>query len=178
MNSRFSPRSLSTLAGHALLVFSAVLGLLLGMLVVADVIGRVVFNSPVQGTAEIVSTSIVLICFMQAPHAIRSGGMIHVDFLLHYFSPRLQSALACLGGLLGVALFAFICWGSFEPAAHAWSSGEFEGEGALRVPSWPARFSVLVGTALCALNYVFIAIDNLRAALAGQGPVTGEAAHV
>ena len=44
--------------------------------------------------------------------------------------------------------FGLIVWGSYEPALHAWNSGEFEGEGALRVPVWPARFVVMFGALL------------------------------
>ena len=60
---------------RALLFLAAFLAFVLCFLVVADVLGRVLFNSPVKGTPEIVSTSIVVICFLQAGFAIRSGGM-------------------------------------------------------------------------------------------------------
>jgi TRAP-type C4-dicarboxylate transport system permease small subunit len=64
---------------RALLATAATLAFLICFLVCADVIGRVAFNSPLKGTPEIVSFSIVIICFLQAPFAIRSGGMIFVD---------------------------------------------------------------------------------------------------
>ena len=37
---------------------------------------------------------------------------------------------------------------------HAWISNEFEGEGALRVPVWPARFVVMLGAALVVAIYL------------------------
>jgi hypothetical protein len=40
----------------------------------------------------------------------------------------------------------------------------------LRVPSWPARFIVVIGTFLAALSYVLIAIGNFRAGMQGRGP--------
>jgi TRAP-type C4-dicarboxylate transport system permease small subunit len=73
------------LAAAALLIF------LLSFLVVADVIGRAVFNSPVKGTPEIVSMSIVVICFLLAGYAVQSGGMIHADILVSAFGPRGRS---------------------------------------------------------------------------------------
>ena len=42
--------------------------------------------------------------------------------------------------------FGFIVWGSYEPMLHAVASGEYEGEGALRVPVWPARLVVSGGS--------------------------------
>ena len=64
-----------------------------------------------------------------------------------------------------------MCWGSFGPAAHAWTSNEFEGEGALRVPAWPARFIIVLGTALATVQYLIAAWQNARSARAGGGPV-------
>lgn len=155
----------------ALLVVAAVLGFMLSFVVVADVIGRVVFNSPLKGTPEMVSISIVMICFLQAGYAVRSGGMINVDFLLLRMSPRAQSFVTAGGALFGMAFFGLVCWGAFDPAVHAWTSNEFEGEGALRVPSWPARWIVVVGCFLAALSYLMSAVANFRAGLRGEGPV-------
>ncbi|MFM8769463.1 MAG: TRAP transporter small permease, partial [Rubrivivax sp.] len=99
---------------RALLVLAAVLAFLLCFLVVADVIGRVVFNRPVKGTTEIVSLSIVVICSLQAGFAIRSGGMLNVDMFVSRLGPRGRSAAAAFAALAGLAFFGLICWGSFE----------------------------------------------------------------
>ena len=155
---------------RALLVIAAVLGFLLSFVVVADVIGRVVFNSPLKGTPEMVSISIVMICFLQAGYAIRSGGMINTDFLLVRLPARAQSYVMTIAALLGCAFFALVCWGAIDPALHAWNSNEFEGEGAMRVPSWPARFIVVIGAALAAFSYVLLAIENFKAGRAGRPP--------
>jgi TRAP-type C4-dicarboxylate transport system permease small subunit len=154
----------------ALLVVAAILGFLLSFVVVADVIGRVVFNSPLKGTPEMVSISIVMICFLQAGYAVRSGGMINVDFLLLRMPPRVQSFVSAAGALLGILFFGLVCWGALDPALYAWTSNEFEGEGALRVPSWPARWIVVIGTFLATLSYLLSALQNLRAGWRGEGP--------
>jgi TRAP-type C4-dicarboxylate transport system permease small subunit len=153
-----------------LLVIAATLGFLLSFIVVADVVGRVLFNSPLKGTPEMVSISIVMICFLQAGYAIRSGGMINVDFVLTRLPARAQSFLMAIGAVLGAGFFLLVCWGSFEPALHAWASGEFEGEGAMRVPAWPARLIVVAGTALAALSYVLRACTHIRDGFEGKGP--------
>ena len=150
---------------QALLVIAATLAFLLCFLVCADVIGRVGFNRPVKGTPEMVSFTIVIVCFLQAAYAIRSGGMIRVDVLSEHLPPRARHACELFGSLAGAAFFALVFWGSLDPAAHAWTSNEFEGEGALRVPVWPARFIVSLGTFLAALNYLLLAADNARALL-------------
>ena len=155
----------SDLAAKALLAFAATLALFLSFLVVADVVGRTVFGAPVKGTPEIVSMSIVVICFLQASYAIRSGGMLRVDTFEMLVPPRGREVLLAAGCLLGVAFFAVIVYGGLDPLAHAWSSGEYEGEGALRVPTWPARFIVIAGSALAALNYGLAFTVHLRNAM-------------
>jgi TRAP-type C4-dicarboxylate transport system permease small subunit len=162
---------------RVLLVLAAVLAFLLCFLVVADVIGRVVFNSPVKGTTEIVSLSIVIICYLQAGFAIRSGGMLHVDMFVSKGSPRVQSVFAALAALAGLVFFAAICWGSFDGAAHAWTSNEFEGEGALRVPVWPARFVLILGTFVAAFSYLLMLLQHLANAVHGVGPGQTGASH-
>ena len=155
---------------RALLTVAAVLAFLLCFLVCADVIGRVVFNSPVKGTPEMVSFSIVIILWLQAAYAIRSGGMIWVDALHVHLPNRVQRACDVLGALLGIVFFALVCWGSIDPALYSWNSNEFEGEGALRVPVWPARFLVVAGSFLAAFNYLLLAIERFRALITGAEP--------
>lgn len=161
----------------ALMVFAAILAFMLCFLVVADVGGRVIFNSPVKGTPEIISLSIVIICFLQAGFAIRSGGMLNVDFFTIQFSPRVQSWLAVWGAIAGLLFFGVVCYGTLNGAAHAWNSNEFEGEGALRVPVWPAKFVIVLGSGLAAFSYLLLMIENCKHAMRGELPVQSSSQH-
>lgn len=159
---------------YILLAIAALLTFALSFLVVADVVGRVVFNSPIKGTPEMVSMSIVIICFLLAGYSVQSGSMLQADILVGLFGTRGPLISALLSGVLGTAFFALIVWGSYEPALHAWSSGEFEGEGALRIPVWPARFVVMFGSLLVAIIYfgqaATAAIGLVRGATPQQPP--------
>ena len=97
------------------IVLGAAIGFCLAFIVVADVIGRVGFNSPLKGTPEIVSSAIVVICWLQAAYAIRSGGMINVDAFTIHMPVRWQALLAAFGALLRVVLEAF------GPIGDTWS---------------------------------------------------------
>jgi TRAP-type C4-dicarboxylate transport system permease small subunit len=156
----------------ALLVLASILAFLLCFVVVGDVIGRVVFNSPLQGTPELVSSSIVIICYLQAVYAILSNGMMHVDALTVHFPPRVTAVLNVISCLLGVLLFALIFWGSIDGFVHAVESGEYEGEGALRVPVWPVRLAVLAGSGLAIVAYLLLAARQLAAARRNEVLVT------
>jgi TRAP-type C4-dicarboxylate transport system permease small subunit len=155
---------------YVLLAVAAVLTFCLSFLVVADVIGRVVFNSPVKGTPEIVSMSIVIICFLLAGYSVQSGSMLKSDLMNGLLGWRGPLVSALLSGILGAAFFGIIVWGGYEPTLHAWTSGEFEGEGALRVPVWPARVAVMLGSLLVAIIYLGQATTAAVALAAGRPP--------
>lgn len=146
---------------YLLLIAAALLGFALAFLVVADVIGRSFFNHPVQGTPEIVSMSIVIIAFLLASYAVQSRSMIYTDVLVGQFGWRGPVLTNLTSGLLGGVFFLLITWGTWDPLLHAISSGEYEGEGALRVPTWPARVAVLAGSALVTVNYFAQALGAL-----------------
>jgi hypothetical protein len=56
-----------------------------------------------------------------------------------------------------------IVTGGWEESILSYVENEFEGEGALRVPSWPARWTVLIGSTLAMINYCVMAyIDVFR----------------
>ncbi len=153
---------------RVLLAAAAAIIFLLGFLVCADVIGRAIFNSPVKGTPEIVSMSIVIICFLLAGYAVQSGSMIYTDVLVSIFGARGRAFALLLSAVLGILFFGLIVWGSFEPTLYAWTSGEYEGEGALRVPAWPARTIVLIGAALVIVSYVMHAVRAVGTLVTGR----------
>jgi len=129
----------------------------LSFLVLGNIIGRFVFDSPIYGTAEIVAASIVIIVFLQVGYAIRSRSMLMADFLVIHLPDGVQRTFLAIGYLLGAAFFLMIITGGWEESIASYVEGEFEGEGALRVPSWPARWTVLGGSALALVNYLVLA---------------------
>ena len=146
-----------------LMVVAAAWAFGLSFLVMAAIIGRGLFNTPIHGTAEMVAASIVIIVFLQAGYAIRSRSMLKADFLVVKFPESIQRILLDFSYLLGACFFLMIITGGWEESILSYVENEFEGEGALRVPSWPARWTVLLGSALAMVNYLVMAyIDVFR----------------
>jgi len=152
-----SIRKLSDQVAKFMMVMAATWAFILTFIIMADIIGRGVFNDPVQGVREIVANSIVIIVFLQAGYAIRSRSMLSAEFLIDHFPSWARRAALALGYLLGVAFFVFVIWGGWQLAIDSWVGGEFEGEGALRVPAWPTRFMILFGSVLAIINYLVMA---------------------
>ncbi|MEL0105969.1 MAG: TRAP transporter small permease [Rhodospirillaceae bacterium] len=141
-----------------LMILAAGWAFVLCFVILSDIIGKNVFNTPVYGVREVVMNSIVMIVFLQASYAIRSGSMLRADFIIMRFSPLVRRIAAATGYLLGAGIFLVIVTGGIDMAVHSWVAGEYEGEGALRVPSWPTRFMILFGGSLACLNYLLMAI--------------------
>ena len=149
----------SDLLSKVLMVVAAVCAFSLTFLILLNIIDRGQFS----GVAEIVRTSIVIIVFLQAGYAIRSRSMLRADFLVSRFSGTLQKTLLVFGYLLGAAFFLMVIWGGWEDAVRDFVDMNYEGEGALQVPTWPARWTVMFGSLIALLNYLVLAyVDVFR----------------
>ncbi|MEJ7932499.1 MFS transporter [Ramlibacter sp. AN1015] len=118
-----------------------------------DVLGRLLFNRPFAGTAELTGAGLVLVTFLQAPHVIREGKLLRVTFLVERVPTVLRSALGVLAWSVGAAVFTVFALAGWEPALSGWARGEFYGNDAFRLPASPLRFATLIlwilGAAVC-----------------------------
>ncbi|MFT4795319.1 MAG: TRAP-type mannitol/chloroaromatic compound transport system permease small subunit [Paracoccaceae bacterium] len=121
------------------------------VLVNADVIGRVVFNSPVSGVPEIVSMSIVAIVFLQVAQAFRLGRLTRTEAVLDFIekrAPRLRFLLELVFSLAAIALIWQLFWASQPLFLKAWVRGTYEGTvGDFTAPIWPVKLIILIGCA-------------------------------
>jgi TRAP-type C4-dicarboxylate transport system permease small subunit len=135
-------------------VLSAFWILLIAFVIIADVVGRALFSTPLQGTTEIIRNSVVAITFLQLPLAILSGSMLRTELLNELLGPTGRRVMRTLAYLLGFALFALIAYADWRPATVAYRIGEYEGEGALRIPVWPVHFILITTSIMAALAYL------------------------
>jgi TRAP-type C4-dicarboxylate transport system permease small subunit len=170
--------TISDRLSKALMVLAAVWAFGLTFMILADIIGRGAFDAPINGTPELVTASIVIIVFLQAGYAIRSRSMLRADFLVEHLPPKVQRALLAVGYLLGAAFFLMVITGGWDESIRSFTEGEYEGEGALRVPSWPARWTVLGGSAIAMINYLVLAfVDVFKPELAASEEDTSAPQH-
>ncbi|MFN4309215.1 MAG: TRAP transporter small permease subunit [Ferrovibrio sp.] len=144
---------------------------LLMVLINSDILGRELFSSPVRGTTELLSLSIVGIVFLQLGHALMVGRMTRSDMVIETLlvkNPRFGRALQGLFALLGAALLAIIFWGSIAPFNEAIEIGEYVGAaGDFTAPTWPIRLLILIGSAATGLQYLVMAWQDFRFVFAG-----------
>lgn len=114
------------------------------------------FAVPLLGAPEIIKNSVVSITFLQLPLAIYRGGMIRTTLVYDRVSLDRQLYLRSLANILGFLFFLLTALSSWGPAVEAWQISEYEGEGALRVPTYPVRILVAATAAFTALVYGYL----------------------
>jgi len=169
----------SDLLSKFLMILAAVWAMGLSILIVADIIGNNVVGHAIPGVREIVISSVVMIVYLQLGYAIRSHSMLRADSLLLVMPDILRRIALALGYALGLVLFLMILRGTIGPTVYAWTTSEFWGEGALRVPVWPTRFMILVGSGLAIVNYIVaVLIDVLGLDEGGETPGAADGSRV
>lgn len=160
---------------RAIHLFSAFWTLTLAFLIFGDVVGRSALNQPIPGTKEIIQNSVVAITFLQLPLAIYSGAMLRTSIFADAVPLVMRRLLRTFGALLGLLFFIGLIWSTWPSFADAYRIGEYEGEGALRVPTWPVRGTVLVMSFFGAWAYISMIILDWRGQLIDEFNAPGTA---
>ena len=154
-------------------LFSSFWVIALAFIIFVDVIGRTVLNSPLPGTKEILQNSIVCISFLQLPLAIYTGSMLRTSIFVDALPALGRKILRSVTCILGLIVFIGIIQSTYPSFIDAYSIGEYEGEGALRVPTWPVRGVVLITAVFTAFSYITMLIldwlDKLEHELEAPG---------
>ena len=153
-------------------VVSAFWVLILAAIIFVDVMGRYLFSQPLLGATEIIANSVVSITFLQLPLAIHQGGMIRSTLLYDAAGERVRRVLRTLAGVLGLAFFLGTAYSAWGPALEALAVSEYEGEGALRVPTYPVRFLVVATSVFAAWVYAHLLFGDWTGRI-GPGPGPG-----
>jgi len=126
-----------------------------------DVIGRYFFNQPIPGTTELVKTAIIAIVFLGFPYALYKKAHIRTTMVTQRLSPKITKWLEILSSVIGIVIFTLVCIYGWEAAVKAWDVNEFEGV-QLRIPTYPSRFIMVLGSALLVIQYLIELFKSLR----------------
>jgi tripartite ATP-independent transporter DctM subunit len=139
-------------------------------LICGDVAGRYFFNSPIQGTAELVGYSIVTAVFLQMASTLHAGRFTRVELLFEPMEakrPAAAHSFSTLFNLLGAAVFGVIVWGTWPKLEHAWTTDEITGTpGVFTFRIWPFIAVIVGGAAVTSLEFAIQCIGSLRRAAA------------
>ena len=142
-------------------IIAAVWMFFLSIMILVDVLARGVISAPILGVPELIANSVVAIAFLQLPYTVRVRAMLRAEVVARIFRKNGQRTLMVFGLLTGAAFFALIAWAGWTPMVQSLLTGEYEGEGGLRVPVYPVRTLVVICSFLAAINYVLAARGEL-----------------
>lgn len=158
---------------RAIHLVSALWTLCLAVLIFFDVVGRSAFSQPIPGTKEIIQNSVVAITFLQLPLAIYTGSMLRTTVFADAVPAAARKILRSLAYLLGIVFFAALFLGTYESFFDAMRIGEYEGEGALRVPTWPVRGLILLMSVFGVWAYASMLVYDWRGKLVDESEAPG-----
>ena len=142
-------RFLSIMDGIAAI---SVFGIML--LITADVLSRLILNKPFAGTAEIVSSIIIIVCFLEIPYVAVKGAHVRTTMLYDKVGVKGKHVIDIAAALIGVLVYAFIIRASWGNLLNAISIHEAEIAGSVRITTIPGRFAIIFGSALMILEFI------------------------
>ena len=155
-------------------ILSSLWVFVLALVILADVFGRILFLAPLPGTKEILQNSVILVTILQIPLAIYPGSMLRTTILTDMMPSFVKRLLRTGAYVLGFGLFAAIAFAAFPEAMDAMRLNEYEGEGSLRIYTWPIRFLMVATSAFAAIAYLTMMIADWTGGLGEDETLTTE----
>lgn len=152
----FESRALRPVGGFALMLVALGIG--------ADVIGRNLFQSPVQAMHPLIVNALApLIAFFPLALLVRTDGHVRVSFVLERFSPKVQAGVTRASSLLQAIFWGLIAFGAVGRAVDRWVAGDTSPPLIWSIhPAVPYTIAA-VGTAVAAALYVVVALRSSKA---------------
>ncbi|WP_269580647.1 TRAP transporter small permease [Roseibium sp. Sym1] len=119
------------------------------LLMVIDVIGRYVFNSPLTFAVETIELLMGLSIAFGLALTTYNRGHIRVDLLTQVVSPRLRKVLDLLADLTSIVFFALIAWKTLDKAGQSLRDGLYTQ--ILGLPVYPVVYLMSAGATVAAL---------------------------
>lgn len=143
---------------------AALIGLL-GLAVIADVLGRQV-GAAVTGIVELAAQTVVISAFLTIPYVMRRGGHIRATVLVSRVPLPVRKTMESIAYVTGAVIFALLAYSAWGAFVEDFVNASYEGEGALRIPTWPARLTIFVAS-------ILMIVESLLSVIKVFAPVNG-----
>ncbi|MES0880268.1 TRAP transporter small permease subunit [Roseibium sp. SCP14] len=156
---------------NAFNMFAAFSILALMLLAVAQVFGRLFFNTPIPGFIDITEQAMAIFAFAGIAYCQRVGGHIRMEIVLGKLHGRALYICEMIGVILIAFTIALLIWGSWFHFDRSWNIGDSTMD--IRLPTWPSKLMVPVAFSLLFLRllmqiygYARLVADPSRAPVA------------
>jgi TRAP-type C4-dicarboxylate transport system permease small subunit len=128
-----------------------------------DVVGKYLFNAPIEGTLETVALYyMVAIVFLPLAYSTHSGGQIVVELFTRNLSDRTVQSIDGAIGLFAFAFLGLFAWQTGLEAVARTDSGEVRETATSVISIWPSRWLPVIGYGTMALYFLVRGIEDLR----------------
>jgi len=135
---------------NALLVICGVVFMGMIFLGTADVIGRYAFDSPIQGSQELMQVMMGAIVMLGWAYTQKEDGHVKVELFTNMLSQRVRNVLSLIMSVLALILFATIAYKSWGIALANFDRRFL----VIDFPSGPFYFLVPVGAFFLCLEFI------------------------
>jgi TRAP-type C4-dicarboxylate transport system permease small subunit len=120
--------------------------------IVVDVLGRLLFNLPLQGSYELVEYAMSLVIVFALGYTQVVKGHINVDSVLRLLPRKAQTVAMQVVNFIGLGMFAVIAWQTFVKAGLEVTSGT--NSAVLGIAKYPFMYLSAFGFSLLCLVYI------------------------
>ena len=144
---------------------SCFVGFLMMAHITVDVIGRVVFNNPLEGTIEIVSGYyMVAVAFLPLAYISRHEGQIIVELFTRGLTGHPLVRLEIMVNVVTIAYLSVFAWMTGVMAIEQTEVGEVWETATGFVDVWPSRWVLPLSIVVMALYLLYRVVVDLRRA--------------
>jgi TRAP-type C4-dicarboxylate transport system permease small subunit len=155
-NDRRAPDALERLTG-LVAILGGLLALAVALLVTTSVLGRWLFNAPIDGDFEFVKMATAIAVFAYLPYTQARRGNIMVDTFTGWLGRRGNARIDAFWDLAYAGFMGFCAWALVNGTLDAIRSGETTMQRQLLL--WP---SIALATALCGLLAMTAVLSAFR----------------
>ncbi len=146
-------------------------GLLMMLHIAAEVVGRVVFNHPLEATTEIVAGYyMVAVVFLPLAWVARQDDHIVVELFTRRLKPRTILRIDLAAALLTLAYIGFFTLQTVLKAIEETGAGEVWETASGYVAIWPSRWLLPISGALMTLHVLLRVLRDGSRAFGRQEP--------
>ena len=140
--------------------------LLLVFFATANILGRWLFNLPINGYVDWIEQAMAFMAFLGLAYTHRLGGHIRMDIFIGHLRRRPLWLAEFTSTLLMFALTLVLIYGAYLHFLRAYHIGDSSLD--IELPTWPAKLMVPVALTVLALRLLLHLWAYLRAFLKGE----------
>lgn len=139
---------------------------LLVFLATANVLGRWIFNMPVDGYIDWIEQAMAFMAFLGIAYTKRVGGHIRMDMVVSRLQGTKLWLVELFSSIMMLLITLVLIYGSYLHFWRAYTLGDSSVD--IELPTWPAKFVVPFALSVLAIRIMLQIWGYFRAAIRGE----------